>query len=499
MNEHMLLKVSNDPAAFRRELLIERAGSIVRLGDCLDDWQERDFAALDPAWRVVAGLAEDTNDICRRSFIVRPRGHSKSSDQAIMALWAMAFSDRRLSGILAAADGDQAALILDAAKKAMMLNEWLEHFVSILRDSIKGIRKDSTAKIITSDVGSSFGHRPDFITADELCHWGVRGEELWGSLLSAAAKNPLCILQAITNAGTVGSWQWKLFESVRESPGWHVASLTGSCASWIKPEDLDEQKRLLPPTAYRRLWLNEWVTGGGDALEEESILAAIDPDLTPMTEHDSRYVFAAGLDLGLAKDASALVVIAREIRTGRFRLASVRRWKPTKNRKVDLTEVEAAVIEDTRKYRLAKVALDPWQGAMLAERLRKAGVPAEEFHLHVTAWDTITRNLIEVFQNGAISLYDNARLIAELKSGMIQERSNGQLKILFPRDEHGHGDVATAFLIALEVVRQARAPVHFRRPQGYGTRVGTVRDDIERNSLMRESMSGSAGSVSRKE
>ena len=45
----------NDPAAFRRHLLIDTDTSARPLDSCLDPWQRADFEALDVGWRRAMG------------------------------------------------------------------------------------------------------------------------------------------------------------------------------------------------------------------------------------------------------------------------------------------------------------------------------------------------------------------------------------------------------------------------------------------------------------
>ena len=53
-NRNDLRSMLADPVAFRAGLVVDADGSPRILGESLDDWQARDYAALDPAWRSVA-------------------------------------------------------------------------------------------------------------------------------------------------------------------------------------------------------------------------------------------------------------------------------------------------------------------------------------------------------------------------------------------------------------------------------------------------------------
>lgn len=267
MDARILKAMQADPAEFRQQLLIDADAGPVRLGDVLDDWQREDFAALDPACRRVAG--QNVAVRFYRAWLERARGHSKTLDISVLVLWMLFASARKLSGIVAAADKDQAKLIRDAIDRLVRLNPWLARYISIQQYSVKNTHTGSELRILSSDAMTSYGQTPDFIVCDELTHW--RGSELWESLFSAAAKRANCLLLAILNSGFRDSWQWPIREAVRSDPDWYFCRLDGPVASWMSEPKLAEQERLLPPKAFRRLWLNVWSDGAGDALSAEMI------------------------------------------------------------------------------------------------------------------------------------------------------------------------------------------------------------------------------------
>src|SRR5262249_6052097 len=130
------------------------------------------------------------------------------------------------------------------------------------KSAISNSQTGSRLEVISSDVRSSWGRLPDFVICDELCHW--EKPDLWHSLLSAAAKKPECLLIVLTNAGVGTGWHGDVREAARTSSEWHFPSLAGSQAPWITPASLAEQKKLLPPAVYARLWENVWQHSDGE-------------------------------------------------------------------------------------------------------------------------------------------------------------------------------------------------------------------------------------------
>ncbi len=461
---------ASNPAAFRDDLNVEVSGSVCRFGDIQDDWQRRDFESLDPAWLRCTGRDHGDNAIRTRGYLERGRGHSKTTDLAMMAIWALAFATRSLRGYCFAADKDQAALLHDAMRTLVRLNPWLAEILEVQREQVVNVAQDhrgngSRLTIFTSDVGSSYGILPDFIIADELTHWAGDGS-LWYSIISSAAKQTNCVLVVISNAGFVDSWQWNVREAARNDPSWIFSRLDGPRASWLTKDRLAEQRRMLPPIAYDRLWGNRWSSGGGDALTEEDIQAAFDNNLRPMTGRESDWVFVAGLDLGLKRDGSAVVVLAAPVNGrngGRIRLAHHQLWRPQDSGgKVKLTEIEDHIKKLDRRFNLRCVGFDPWQAEHMAQRLEvhsRHRSRSSRFRSIDGPWmrevpptggnlRTIANLTIETFTDRRLMLFDCPPLERDLRKLRAEEKSYG-VRLTSPRDEHGHGDSFTALANAL--------------------------------------------------
>jgi hypothetical protein len=63
-----------------------------------------------------------------------------------------------------------------------------------------------------------------------------------------------------------------------------------------------------------------------------------------------------------------------------------------------------------------------------------------------------------------VALFDHHRLLTELRQMRVVEKSSGKLRLEHPRDEHGHGDAATAFALALLAARDARTGCPWIQP-----------------------------------
>lgn len=442
-----LERFAADPVAFRAALMVDAGRAApVRFADVIEPWQAADFRATDPGWRVVG-------DAKLRCYLERPRGHSKTSDLAMMVAHRLAFAPRILRGYAAAADRDQARLLRDALARLIRFNPWLDELLDVQNYTVRNRAtghpgKDSQLEILSCDVGSSYGLLPDFVIADELTHWGASGEALWHSLISSAAKRPSCMVVVISNAGTGkgDSWQWKVREHARTSQDWHFSRLDGPRASWITDKTLDEQRRILPGSVYARLWLNQWVQGG-DALDGADVDACVTLG-APEANGAPGWDYVGGLDLSVKRDHSAFVIIGCNRKTQRLKLARVKSWEPPVGGEIDLQDVQSYVRRMHKRFKLRDVLYDPFQAALMAQQLSKAGVRCTEWNMSGKNQVLMASTLLEVFRSRRIDLYRDPQLIADLLRLNIAVKSYGY-RLEASRNAAGHADRAIALAIAL--------------------------------------------------
>jgi hypothetical protein len=375
------------PAAFR---VVVRTGTPPEtLGPRLLAWQERDFAAIDQAWLQLAKCrsrdpsgtrweVQPTGEVplgsrhlqkspgfCRRAYIERPRGHSKTTDMAIQVAWILQFATRTVRGLAAAADQDQARLIHAAVSDLVRQNQGLCPDLAVRENRVQHRGTGSQLEIISSDVSSSWGQLPDFVICDELCHWPRA--DLWYSLCSSAAKQPHCVLAVLTNAGVGTGWQWTVREAARTSPEWHFSSLTGPQAPWITDASLAEQRRLLPPAVYARLWDNVWQHSDGEFVTLAEAEACRESWRRPQSRGFRGRRYFAAVDYAEKRDRTVGVVVHREgdrIVVDRMDVAV-----PQAERPVLVSWVEEWIADVAARFGSVRFVLDEYQLLSVIQRL----------------------------------------------------------------------------------------------------------------------------------
>lgn len=445
------------PAAFRDNLLIDNDGAYVPLGKVMAPYQRADFEAMDAAWMRIAGveIPQSVRDLnwrngrdVKQAYLERPRGHSKTTDQAASALWVIWASKRKLNGFAVAAARDQAALLANQADTIVRANPWIGDTVTVGKNAIVNEATGSTCKIMSSDAGTAYGATPDFVIVDELTHW--TSEALWSATFSGSAKRSQCVVIVISNAGYgVGtSWHWKAREAARTGEGWYFNSLSGPIAPWITEEKLAEQRHAMTPIEYRRLWLNLWVEGTASALNMDDVHGCV--TMPRQLLANPYFTAVGGLDLGISHDHAAFVVLGIDLHRGRFVLLTVMSWNPADfpDHKISLKVVERDVVDACNAYGVCGVAYDPFQAEYMAENLRECRIPTYKMDFTPKNMHAMAKALMDSTRNRDLEMYQDDKLLADLGRLQVLERGIGY-KLEAPRDANGHCDRATALVIAL--------------------------------------------------
>jgi phage terminase large subunit-like protein len=244
---------------------------------------------------------------------------------------------------------------------------------------------------------------------------------------------------------------------------------------------------------FRRLWLNQWVEGTGDALELSDIDAAL--SLQHSSGPECGYVYTLGADIGLTHDATCLAVVGRHVGysepiitrrtkpTGtlavladlelipsvdsdvveyrqhvgseRLKLCRLEIWQPSGG-KVDLSAVEARIAELHAEYRLARVSADPWQAELMLQRLSRKGIPTEGLQMSGTTLQGLATSMLTEFRGRTIDLMNDPTLAADLRNLRVASKSYG-FRLESPTNANNgtpHGDTATALALAIRAARQ---------------------------------------------
>ncbi len=249
------------------------------LRECMAPFERERFAAIAPA---LLAISRGKKPPTGKFWWEATKGGSKDSDLACCLLWLMAFSNRPLTCQVGAADADQADEMRKAAKDILRLNPWLNEQIEIQNWKIICKANGATCDVLSADTAGSHGARPDgILIINELSH--ITKQEFAENLMDNAAKVNGLVAVA-TNAGTLGTWQYKWRGIARTSNRWHFEQYAQP-APWLDPEETAEAQQRNSMSRFMRLWHGVWASGLGDALDAADIEAAIlrsdRPDVWP--------------------------------------------------------------------------------------------------------------------------------------------------------------------------------------------------------------------------
>jgi hypothetical protein len=441
---------------FVRGLTIPSSTGPVLFDDVMAPFQRECFEDLAPS---LPAIKDGRMPPRRRYWIERTKKSSKDCDVSACLIWLMAFSDRPLLGQVCAANSEQARIIEDRAAAFLHYNSWLNIHVEILQRMIRSRklpREIRTQIEATGSAGAAQGPTPDILILNELVH-----VERW-SVMEAHMNNadgvPQGVAVVATNAGIRGSkaevWRKNAFAN-RARWSVHVWS---KLAPWISREDMEDAKRRDPIGAeFARLWKGRWISGVGDAVDEDSIDRAFRVD-GPLEGPEPGWRYLAGLDLGVSHDHAGVAVLGVHEGEQRLRVARIAAWEPSVPNDKGILEVDCDAVEAeckhlTRLFRIEWFGYDPAAGgSFMAQRLRKINVPMREMTFaSMTNQTAMATSFVKAMKDGRLECYedDEGRLRRDFGKFTIVHRPPSKYKLEAVSDEFGHADVGVALIIPL--------------------------------------------------
>lgn len=269
------------------------------------------------------------------------------------------------------------------------------------------------------------------MVCNELAQWPTvrSAKTLWEAVTSGLPKRRDSRLVVLTTAGDPAHWSARIISGARKSARWRVSEVPG-LLPWADPDDLAEQRRLLPESAYARLHLNRWTAAEDRLAHPEDIAACVTHDGPLAYDPMRRYVI--GLDLGLKDDRTVMTVAHAERRDGSGPLIVLDRiavLQGSRAAPVQLSEIEALAKPTSIAYGHARIRLDPWQAVGLAQRLRDQGVTVEEWAFTALSVGRLGATLHLLLRDRRLALPDDPGLLVELATVRLRESAPGVYRL----------------------------------------------------------------------
>jgi len=441
---------ADDFLCFVRGLTIDSQGGPRIFDRCMADYQRSFFEELAPS---VEALRKGDKPEWRRFWVERTKKAGKDSDLAVVVLWLLAFPIRPFYIQIGAANKEQAAIVKARINHLLHHNKWLNERVTVVQWSARSAEEMADGSpmanlhIMSSDIAGAHGGTPDLLVINELSH--VNRWEFAENLMDNADGVAQGVVIIATNAGYTGSKAEVWRKNAMESDVWRVF-VWARPAPWHDKSTIEDAKKRNPRSRYLRLWWGVWVSGKGDAVAQEVIESCF--SLEGPALPDSEMTYIAGLDLGVSHDHAGFAVLGVHYAKQQIITAYWKRWKPkAKTGEVDLIDVERECRDIHKTYRLMGLFFDPHQAALMAQRLRRKGVPMRKMSFASPAnLIKMATAFVQVISDGRFHCYDDEEETLKNDFGKfdIEEKTSGQ-KLVATSDQTGHADVGTAVAIAL--------------------------------------------------
>jgi hypothetical protein len=131
---------------------------------------------------------------------------------------------------------------------------------------------------------------------------------------------------------------------------------------------------------------------------------------------------ALGLDIGLARDRSVVAEVRRHAATGLVVVEAIETWTPHPGVKVDLRDVEDFI---AARAGADEVVLDPWQGVLMAQRLRGRNIQVIEYPFTGESRRELFGTLLDLICTGRLRCRPHDELRRELLGLEVHETTAG--------------------------------------------------------------------------
>jgi len=441
---------------FVRGLIIPSATGPMLFELVMADFQREFFKSVGPS---LHAIKDGTAPPARRFWLERTKKTSKDGDVACCLIWLMAWTKRPVLCQVCAANSEQAAIIEDRARAILHYNPWLNGYVEIVEKIIRSKCRPRTTLVrieSTGSAGAAQGPTPDVLVLNELVH--VDRWDVMKAHMNNAAGVPQGIVIVATNAGVKGTQAevWRQ-NALAEKDRWRC-HIWSKKAPWLSDADMEDAKKMDPVgMEYQRLWLGRWISGIGNAVDEDSIARCFRLS-GPLAAPEQGWRYVAGLDLGVSHDHAGIVVLGVSEKEQRIKEAWMRGYVPEiPNDKgvleVNCDAVEADALNLWKIFHIEHFGYDPAAGgSFMAQRLRKKNVPMREMTFASAVNQTMmAKAFVTAVKDGKLECYDDleGRMRRDFGKFNIEHRPPSRYKLTATSDEHGHADVGVSLVICL--------------------------------------------------
>ena len=327
---------------------------------------------------------------------------------------------------------------------------------------------------LTSNYATAAGANPTVSCFDELwAYSSERARRLFDEMVPPPTRKIACRL-TVTYAGFEGESELleELYKRGKKQPevgpslhagdgllmAWHHTPV----APWQTQDWLDEMRRSWRPNQYLRMAENRWVSTESSFIDMDAWDRCVDP------EHGRAVVdrglrVEVGVDASTKHDSTGLVATTWDRLLQKVRLAAHRTFQPSPDDPLDFEDtIERTLLEWRQRFRVTRVLFDPHQMQATAQRLRRAGLPIEEFPQTVPNLTSASQNLYELITDGNLIVYPDAAMRLAVSRAVAIETSRGW-RIAKEKQSHKI-DIVVALAMAAHATIEGQSSPPMRIP-----------------------------------
>lgn len=223
------------------------------------------------------------------------------------------------------------------------------------------------------------------------------------------------------------------------------------------------RERLRDPENARREFDAEFLPAGTDCwFDPRGIDQCVMPDMPLVLPPLRGGLCAAGADFAFRSDSSAIAVV-RQMGRG-VELAETLELRPSKSAPLVPSAVADQFVALARKHGARAIVADGWSHDAMAEHVRNRGMRLVEAPAGATGKIesyTIARTYLH---ERRIRMPKNERLIQQLRAVTFKPLAGGGVQISSPRTGSGHGDLASAFVLAVHQLAHGQRRSRAQQP-----------------------------------
>jgi phage terminase large subunit-like protein len=423
--------------------------------------------------RHIFALKEDDTFVHRFFLVGIARKNGKTAMASTLPLYFGLFGDHGGEIYSAAADREQAKLVMSHAKRALELSPQLAEHARVYRDAIEFKKTGTVYKALSSEAFTKEGLSATLVIADELAAWPNR--ELFDvlSLSMGARRSPMML--AITTAGPrvdstgYDSIAYTLYQLARRRIAGENDDSTLGMAWWeasedayadeslwreanpglisepaiLAMDDLISARKRTPEAEFKTKRLNMWTSSGAAFLPAGTWDECATPGLALTPEDDIVVAF----DGSFSNDSTAIV--AARIHDGAIFVLG--HWErpidAEQSWRVPVSEVEARMEEICRTHKVREISCDPFRWQRSMQEWEARGLPVVEFPQSPSRMVPATASLYDAVVNKRLKHTGDPSLARHASNATPYVSRNGTM-IRKGRDAQKKIDLIVAAIMA---------------------------------------------------